>query len=103
MDLRELSDEVEAVSAGYARRFGIERTPEWLMLKLTEEVGELTRAFLRLTGQGRTSSPAEELQAGLGAELADVVCHAVLLARHHGVDLDAAIAAKWLVWKPPQP
>jgi len=103
MDLRTLSDDVEAVSAGYAHRFEIDRTAEWLMLKLSEEVGELTQAFLKLTGQARTSATADELRARFGAELADVLCHAVLLARHHDVDLDAAIAAKWLVWKQPGP
>jgi NTP pyrophosphatase (non-canonical NTP hydrolase) len=100
MDLRTLSDEVEAVSAGYAGRFGIDRTPEWLVLKLQEEVGELTRAFLKLTGQARTSENGGELRAGFAAELADVLCHTVLLARHHDVDLDAEIARKWLVWTP---
>ncbi|MDA3627046.1 hypothetical protein OU415_16500 [Saccharopolyspora sp. WRP15-2] len=34
------------------------------------------------------------------AELADVVCQVLLLARHHGIDLEAAVADKWLVWSP---
>jgi NTP pyrophosphatase (non-canonical NTP hydrolase) len=80
-------------------KHGIERDATWFLLKLQEEVGELTQAFLMKTGQardkGRTSA---ELDAGFRAELADVLCHVLLLARHHGVDLDAAVADKWLVW-----
>ncbi|MER5393171.1 hypothetical protein [Saccharopolyspora sp. NPDC002686] len=34
------------------------------------------------------------------AELADVVCQVLLLARHHGIDLEAAVADEWLVWSP---
>ena len=53
MDVQELSDEVEEVSAFYAERHGIDRTPEWFVLKLGEEVGELTQAFLARSGQAR--------------------------------------------------
>ena len=103
VDLRTLSAEVESVSAGYARRFAIDRSDSWFLLKLHEEMGELTQAYLRMTGQTRPdgdTAPAD-LAAGFRAELADVLCHVVLLARRHDVDLDAEIAAKWLVWKQP--
>ncbi|MFG2075387.1 hypothetical protein [Nonomuraea maritima] len=46
MDLRELSDEVESISSRYAARLGIERDDTWFLLKLQEEMGELTQAFL---------------------------------------------------------
>jgi NTP pyrophosphatase (non-canonical NTP hydrolase) len=98
MDIAELSDRAEGISRAYAARFGIERTPEWFLLKLHEEVGELTQCFLRTTGQARTRDlPAEELAAAFRSEL----CHVLLLARHHDVDLDAEVASKWLVWQTP--
>jgi NTP pyrophosphatase (non-canonical NTP hydrolase) len=101
VDLAELSDRVEQISAGYAERFGIDRSPEWYLLKLHEELGELTQCFLKLKGQARTAGDSpEDLEAAFRAEVADVLCHVVLLARHHGVDLDAEVAAKWLVWAP---
>jgi len=31
-------------------------------------------------------------------EVADVLCQTLLLARHHGIDPEAAVADKWLVW-----
>ncbi|MCI2417380.1 hypothetical protein MOQ72_08080 [Saccharopolyspora sp. K220] len=98
MDLKELTEEVEAVSAVYAHRHGIERTPEWFVLKLQEEVGELTQAFLMSTGQARDKGKTlPELNADFRAEIADVLCQTLLLARHHGIDLEAAVADKWLI------
>ncbi|MGW4365580.1 MazG nucleotide pyrophosphohydrolase domain-containing protein [Nocardia takedensis] len=99
MHLNELSDRVEAVSAVYARKYGITRDPTWFLLKLQEEVGELTQAFLATTGQARDKGrTAEQLAADLRAELADVLCQTLLLARDQGVDLERAIQDKWLVW-----
>ncbi len=60
MRLGESADEVEVVSARYARRLGFERDGAWFLLKLHEEVGELTQAFLMLTGQARTKGKTTE-------------------------------------------
>ncbi|WP_199514981.1 pyrophosphatase [Nucisporomicrobium flavum] len=97
MDLRHLSDDVEKVSERYAKVFGIRRDDTWFLLKLQEEVGELTQAFLMRAGQARDKgrSPAD-LHAAFAAEIADVVCHALLLARHFEVDVAAEIDRKWL-------
>ncbi|MER7076577.1 NTP pyrophosphatase, house-cleaning of non-canonical NTPs [Saccharopolyspora kobensis] len=101
MHLSELTDEVEAVSERYARRLGFERDAAWFLLKLNEEVGELNQAFLMRAGQARTKGKsAEELDRDFRAEVADVVCQALLLARFHGIDLEAAIADKWLARNP---
>ncbi|GAA3700311.1 MazG nucleotide pyrophosphohydrolase domain-containing protein [Nonomuraea antimicrobica] len=100
MDLRELSDEIESISRRYADHVGIDRDDTWFLLKLQEEVGELTQAFLMLTGRARDKGRTEEERAaGFREELADVVCHVLLMARHHGVDLEAEIERKWLAWK----
>ena len=60
MQINDLSEDVEAVSAFYAQRHSIQRTDDWFMLKLNEEVGELTQAYLAGAGQardkGRTSA-----------------------------------------------
>ena len=97
MDLPGWTDEVEDISQQYAARFGVERTSPWFLLKLQEEVGELTQAYLMRTGQARDKghSPAD-LHAAFAAEIADVVCHALLLARHYEVDVAAEIDRKWL-------
>jgi NTP pyrophosphatase (non-canonical NTP hydrolase) len=97
VDVDRLSDEVEVVSQIYALRYGIERDPTWFLLKLQEEVGELTQAILMLSGgsRGRGNTP-EQLQQALRTELADVLSQVLLLTRHHDVDLQAAVEEKWL-------
>jgi NTP pyrophosphatase (non-canonical NTP hydrolase) len=101
VDLEELVNEVEAVSEIYARKHAIERTDTWFLLKLHEEVGELTQAFLMKTGQARAKGrSAAELDTDFRAEVADVLCHVLLLARHQGIDIEAAVAEKWLVRNP---
>ncbi|MFF4989550.1 MazG-like family protein [Streptosporangium saharense] len=99
MDLGQLTDEVEAVSGAYADKHGITRDATWFLLKLQEEVGELTQAFLMRSGQARTKGRSpEELDEALRAELADVLAHVLLMARHHGIDLEAEIDRKWMPW-----
>jgi NTP pyrophosphatase (non-canonical NTP hydrolase) len=97
VDLQEVAASVERVSRRYASTFGIERTSDWHILKLHEEVGELTQVHLMRQGQARPKGhTAAELDDKLADEIADVLCHALLLAEHHQVDLLAAIRRKWL-------
>ncbi len=77
MEITALQDEVEAVSAHYAERHDIDRTDDWFLLKLGEEVGELMQAYLARSGQTRDKGRFD-------------------------VDLEAEVARKWLVWKPQQ-
>jgi NTP pyrophosphatase (non-canonical NTP hydrolase) len=97
MDLRELTAQVEQVSRQYAADFGIDRNSDWQILKLHEEVGELTQVHLMREGQARSKGlSAPDLEEKFAAEIADVICHALLVARHHNVDLESAIEQKWL-------
>ena len=97
MHLRQLTDDVETISQRYAESFDFIRDDSWFLLKLQEEVGELTQAFLMRTGQARTKGRTpDELEAGFRAEIADVLCQLLLLARHHGVDVEAEVERKWL-------
>jgi NTP pyrophosphatase (non-canonical NTP hydrolase) len=85
------------VSRRYASTFGIEHTSDWQILKRQEEVGERTQVHLMRQGQAKPKghTPAK-LDERLTDEITDVLCHALLLAEHHQVDLPAAIRRKWL-------
>ena len=101
MRLDELSREVETVSSLYAERNGIDRTNEWLMLKLHEEVGELTQAYLARAGQTRDKGRTRtQLEDDFRAELADVFAQVLLIAQRFDVDLADEVNRKWLVWRP---
>ena len=86
---------VEQVSATYAERFGIERDADWFVLKLFEEVGEFTSAYLDATHRSRRKPSSDEANLALADELTDVVAHVMLVANHLGIDLDAGLQRKW--------
>jgi NTP pyrophosphatase (non-canonical NTP hydrolase) len=95
--LGKLAGQFEAASASYADTHAIERDSDWFLLKLQEEMGELTQAWNRLTGRGRTKGRSkEELSRDLADETADLLGHVLLFARKNQIDLAAAIERKWL-------
>jgi NTP pyrophosphatase (non-canonical NTP hydrolase) len=90
--IRALSDQVAEVSDLYAERFAIDRDDDWHLLKLQEELGELVQAHLKLSGRGRGGSTVE----ARADEAADLLCMLLLYCRRFDIDLDAAVARKWL-------
>lgn len=100
VSLHALSDAIDAVSSRYASRFGIRRDLDWCLLKLTEELGELTQVHLKRTGQARVGDAAPELARRFEDEMADVLGQLLVLAKLSGTDLYAALDRKWLRWHP---
>src|SRR3989344_9424014 len=99
MDLHALTDQIEEISGLYSKKFGIHRDPDWYILKLQEELGELIQSYLMMVGKGRAKGLSEEeLKKNFHREVADVFCHTLLLAKGHGVDLKTEIDEKWLKW-----
>ncbi len=92
--LAALGAEVAKVSDIYAQRYGVVRDGDWALIKLQEELGELAQAHLRLSQRGRGSAD----ETDRANEAADVLCMLLLYCRRHGVDLDAAVDAKWLAY-----
>ena len=101
MDISALTEDVEAVSAHYANPHAITRTDHWFVLKLNEEVGELTQAYLAYNGQARDKGKSEQqLRTDLEHELADVLVQTLLIAKRSDVDVARAVDEKWMVWYP---
>jgi NTP pyrophosphatase (non-canonical NTP hydrolase) len=92
-----LAARIAQVSDIYAAKYDIDRSGDWHLLKLQEEMGELTQAYL--TVSGRTRRPASDAaREDMSREMADVLGMLLLLARDEGIDLDAAVQDKWLSW-----
>ncbi|MEV0285083.1 pyrophosphatase [Kribbella sp. NPDC050820] len=97
MDIAELSERLEKLSVRYGEELGFERDPDWFLLKLQEEMGELTQAYLQHTGRARAKGQsADQIRATFHQEFADVFCQLLLLARQHDVALPREIEHKWL-------
>lgn len=93
----------QAVGEIYAEAFGVERDATFYLGKMMEELGEVSGAYLKLSGRGRGSDgdPAA-LKSDLEDELADLFGFLLLFARWQGVDLGAALDKKWGAYLRPE-
>ena len=92
----DLAERFEEASLRYAAANGIERDADWYVLKMVEELGELTQLWNRLGGRSRRKGLSEgALRQSLADETADLLGHVLLFARSNGIDLPAAIERKW--------
>jgi NTP pyrophosphatase (non-canonical NTP hydrolase) len=94
LDLKGLQDDVLRISDIYAREHGIDRSADWALLKVQEELGELTAEHLRMSGRARGAADAGKL----GDEAADVLGMLLIYCDAAGVDVEAAMRRKWLSW-----
>jgi len=101
MNIKDLTNDLEKVSNIYADNFGINRTPEWLLLKLMEEVGELTQAYLKCNHQSKNHKKNKlELLDNLEEELADVLGMVLVISNKLDIDIENAVSKKWLKYLP---
>ena len=98
MDLKDLQADVLRISDIYAAEHNIDRDRDWALLKLQEELGELTAEHLRVTGRARGAPDSQ----ALGDEAADVLGMLLIYCARAGVDLNQAMQRKWLKWLEPQ-
>lgn len=98
MDIKALQDSVLRISDIYAREHGIDRDKaaagDWALLKLQEELGELTAEHLRLSGRARGAADPQ----ALADEAADVLGMLLIYCDRVGIDLEQAMQRKWLKW-----
>lgn len=94
MTLARLARDVLRISEIYASEHSISRDRDWALLKLQEELGELTAEHLHLTGRGRGIGD----EVALGNEAADVLGMLLVYCDHTGIDIEAAMHRKWLKW-----
>ena len=94
--LKTLAEKFETASGQYAAEHGIERDDDWFILKLQEEMGELTQIWNRAKGRGRRKGMSDaDIATALADEATDVLGHILLFANRNGLELNAAIERKW--------
>lgn len=94
LKIADLQADVLRISDIYATEHGIDRDRDWALLKLQEELGELTAEHLRMSGRARGEANASKL----GDEAADVLGMLLIYCDSAGIDLEAAMQRKWLHW-----
>ncbi len=96
-NLEAFIDRLKAISDRYERVYDVDRSGDWHLLKIQEEMGELTQSYLAMTGRSRRG--VDGAKHDVAMEMADVICMTLLMARDEGIDLNAAITEKWLKWE----
>lgn len=94
MDIKALQADVLRISDIYAAEHNIDRDRDWALLKLQEELGELTAEHLRMSGRARGDADAGKL----GDEAADVLGMLLIYCDRAAIDLETAMRRKWLHW-----
>lgn len=98
MTLEEAASHCERAWRSYATKHNILREPDaFFLLKIQEELGELTRHFLEMRGNEHKSVTDEKLRHEFAGDCASLVGNALILARHFRVDLSSMILEKFPV------
>jgi NTP pyrophosphatase (non-canonical NTP hydrolase) len=93
----QLSERIGRVGDLSAEAHDIPRSPDWYLLKLTEELGELTAEHLLIEGRSKPNADGSGgTRVDLENEAADLFGQFVLYLRANNIDIEAAIERKWL-------
>jgi NTP pyrophosphatase (non-canonical NTP hydrolase) len=100
MTIKDLSDRFELIAKAYSEKLNFTRDDNWYLMKLQEEIGEVTQSYLRMQGKARKHGKSdEELKEAFAKELADAFTMILLVARNHKIDLEKEIKAKITHWE----
>ncbi|MCL5795835.1 MAG: hypothetical protein M1338_05790 [Patescibacteria group bacterium] len=98
MEFKELQKKIIKNAISYNRKYHLKFDKDLALLKLYEEVGELTKAVLIHQRKCRLEKyvPAKISKRELAQELADVLGLVVINAYLYRVDLEKIINKKWI-------
>lgn len=96
MEFKEVQNAVIKNAVRYGKKHGITFDEDFVLIKLYEEIGELSQAMLIHQKRSRAVKhvPKEVSKRELAKELADVVNMAMVLAHVLDIDLEEAIDKK---------
>ena len=98
MDLKELQDQASTVFLNNLKRDNIKVSDEYLVLKLTEELGEFVQSYLIHAKQCRPAKYLDEevSHREVSKELADVLGIVFVIAKTLDINLEEALVKKWI-------
>ena len=98
MEFKQLQEEVTKIFLANLKRDNIELSDDYLMLKISEELGELMQSYIVHKKKCRPEKymTAEESKKALAKELADVVGLVFVISKSLNIDLEESIIKKWI-------
>ena len=96
MDLKDIQNKVVRISDIHTKNYNVNRDDDWYVLKLQEEIGELTQIYLSKSSIGRKQGKVpEQLTLEFADELSNVIGQVLLIANHYNIDIEEALERKW--------
>ncbi len=98
MEIKKMQKNVVDNSERYGKDYDVKIDSEYALMKLFEEVGELSEAILTLKKGNRPEKRVSEKEAkdNIAKELADIIGIALLNADILGVDVEKDFKDKWI-------
>ena len=91
-----LADMGHKIEQAYERKAGISRDADAIMIKLSEEVGELAQAYLQHTARRQSDgSSKEEIFSNVEDQVTDVIMFVLILGKKLDMDFESALERKW--------
>jgi len=99
MNIKKLTQEAKKTARLYSKKFDVKLDGDWYVLKLQEELGELTQSYLMKTERAKLRGLSKEkIEEKFKEELADLFAITLLLADHFDIDIEKEVERKWLSW-----
>jgi NTP pyrophosphatase (non-canonical NTP hydrolase) len=98
MEIKQLQDSASKVFLNNLKRDNIEASQDYLIMKLTEELGEFVQSFLAHKKRCRPAKciPAQKSKREISKELADVLGIIFVIAKTMKIDVEEALIKKWI-------
>jgi NTP pyrophosphatase (non-canonical NTP hydrolase) len=98
MEIKEMQTKAAKVFFGDLKRNNIETSEDYLILKLTEELGEFVQSYLIHKKRCRPVkyTDVKKSKRELSKELADVLGIVLVIAKTMKIDIEEAFVKKWL-------
>ncbi len=98
MELKQLQDKITEIFLSNSKRDRIDVNDDYLMLKITEELGEFVQSYIvhkRKCRPEKFLSP-DESKKEMAKELSDVIGLALVISNILEIDLEEALIKKWI-------
>jgi NTP pyrophosphatase (non-canonical NTP hydrolase) len=98
MEINQLQKKATKVFLNNLKRDNIEISDDYLLLKLTEELGEFIQSYLVHQKRCRPAKflPSKTSKKEISKELADVLGLILVIAETQKIDIEEALIKKWI-------
>jgi len=98
MEIKQLQKKASKVFLDNLRRDDIKVSDDYLLLKLTEELGEFAQSFLVHKKRCRPEKylASQKSKREMSKELADVLGLILVIAKELNINLEEALVKKWI-------